>query len=437
MATSVVDEELERILRIAGIDSCPIDPSSMKCLRQLVEEKGRLLLDEPSTFPPQVVPQRKVLAERSDSDLTEPSLAADDGGVSNSNESSAILQHLKMQTNLILRLQRQIQVLSDKVDRLEGSENTSSSKEKITVTSRIRYIPQSTSTTAANETTSSSSRNSAATEADEAPLEDQPPARPEARSFFGCLVEIGRLFWVQSGGYVRPLDGALIFKLVFMVMVVTARVSRSSSSSNNSDGKIRMVTVLLFVGFLYHTRYLQYVYQFFWKENVPARVWNGDEDIAIPPPAADDEPNNNNNDAQQHQQQRQPLERNPVPPRLRQQQQRDQAEDQDNWWRNGFLAGGIAPAADPNDPNNQENANAVVGLFKDMFYLVGSFVFSIFPMWTPEGQRARQPLRQVQLDEQERDGQPEGNANHANDQDIPEIRPPRDAMEAADDDDEE
>jgi hypothetical protein len=437
MATDGVDEELERILRTAGIDSCPIDPSSMKCLRQLVEEKG-LLLDEPSTFLPQVVRERKVVAERNDSDLTQPSLGAEDGGVSNSNQSSAILQQLKMQTNLMLRLHRQIQVLSDKVDRLEGSENTLSSNEKITVTSRIRYIPQSTSTTAANETTSSS-RNSAATAAHEAPLEDQPPPQPEARGFFGCLVEIGRLFWVQSRGYVRPLDGALLFKLVFMVMVVTARISRSSSSSNNSDGKIRMVTMLLFVGCLYHTRYLQYVYQFFWKENVPARVWKGDEDIAIPPPAANDEPNNNNNDAQQHQQQRQPLERNPVPPRLREQQQRDQAEaeDQANWWRNGFLAGGIAPAVDPNDPNNQENANAIVGLFKDMFYLVGSFVFSIFPMWTPEGQRARQPLRQVQLDEQERDGEPEGNANHDNDQGIPEVSPPRDAMEAADDDDEE
>eukprot|EP00980_Cylindrotheca_fusiformis_P011877 scaffold2828_cov126-Cylindrotheca_fusiformis.AAC.3 len=444
LSSDVVEEELDRILRTAGIDSCPIDPSSMQSLRQLVVER----IQGPSKYPPQAASPCKETPERTIANVTQASDSSptDASGVVGNVEASAILKQLKMQTDLILGLQRQVEALSNKVERLEGNSDATHSTEKVTITSRIRYIPQS------NGDAAPAPRNPAAqSDNHDADVEHPPlhqPRRRQVRTFFGCLSEVIRLFWVKSRDYVRPLDGALLFKLFFMVMVVTARISRSSNE--NADGKIRMVTMLLLIGFMYHTRYLQYIYHFFWKENVPARVWDGDEDIVIPPPAADDGPHNNDDaqqqQQQQQQQQRQPMGRNPVPPRARENQ--GQPDNRNNWWRNGFLAGGIAPAADPNDLNHPENANVVISLARDMLYLVGSFVMSIFPMWNPEGQHVGQPVEQQQLDGQVQDANAEGNGNAAgnaqgngnaagNAQGIPEVQPPGDAMEAADSDNEQ
>lgn len=164
------------------------------------------------------------------------------------------------------------------------------------------------------------------------------------------------------------------------------------------------------MGFLFHTRYIQYVYQFLWKQNVPGRVWKGEQNITIPPPEEDDRRddwnnNNNNNEPPRH--------RNPVPPRLRREQQEENERPVHWWHQNDLLVGGVAPIQDA------PAVNPVIAVVQGIYYLVGSFVFSIFPMWNPQGHQQRRPLRQERLDRDE----------------IPQVQAPRDALEAADDDD--
>jgi hypothetical protein len=213
------------------------------------------------------------------------------------------------------------------------------------------------------------------------------------------VVVIARLFWVMSGNHVRPIDGAMLFKIMFMLLVVTARMNKQPGN------KIRFYASIGFmvVGFLWHNRYLQYIYQFFWKDNVPVRIWNGLP--AEGPPQPPHPHGHNHNHGQPA-----PLAAPGAPPV-------PNNNINNNDWRNTFLGGGIRGRAE----------NPLIALVQDIAYLFGSFLFSIFPMWRPEGPPPPPPQEQEQEpllhDQQQRDGM--GG--------IPQVRPPRDAMEAEED----
>ena len=64
-----------------------------------------------------------------------------------------------------------------------------------------------------------------------------------------------------------------MFKLLFMVFVMTARVSRNPSEAPGY--RLYAAVLLVIMGFLYHTRYFQFMYHFIWKGNIPVRVWSG------------------------------------------------------------------------------------------------------------------------------------------------------------------
>jgi hypothetical protein len=257
----------------------------------------------------------------------------------------------------------------------------------------------------------------------------QPPPAPDItflRRFFfplfflwdalsqSRLALIAREFWVQSGNHVVPLDGALLFKIMFMLLVVSARMSRRTSDNGKKQQhnvRFYISVALMVVGFLWHTRYLQFMYRFFVQDNVPWRIWNGrhaqnDDPTEVAAAAAP-----------------------PVPIRRAAAAAAPPVPYNPNDWRNTFLGGGIQL------PN--ANQNVIVRLVLDIFYLFGSFVFSIFPMWRPEAPPPPPPPPP-----QEDEGgaaaaaaaPPPGLARVDNDFCLPQVQPPRDAMEAADDD---
>lgn len=275
MHANEVEEEIQRILRVSGIESAPIDPSSLSCLRQIVQERrkkkreGQSSLDE-GTSKPNMIKIKQQIPSGDDS----------------------VLDQLRLQTQLLIDMQRQLNALNAKVDRLEANTLASNAgNEKIKISSTTRYFTRSSSHFMKDNSTNASENNQA-----EPP---PPPQVPQQRGIFGYLRQVLRLFWEQSRTYVRPLDGPLLFKLFFMLLVVISRVTKDNKRQKNANQvyKLKMMTTLLIVGFLYHIRYLQYLYQFFWKENVPMRVWKGEENIVIPPPSADDA---NQNDADNH-----------------------------------------------------------------------------------------------------------------------------------------
>ena len=434
MHTNEVEEEIQRILRVSGIESAPIDPSSLSCLRQIVQERrkkkteGQSSLDE-GTSQPKMIKINQQIPSGDDS----------------------VLGQLRLQTQLLIDMQRQLNALNAKVDRLEANTLASNAgNEKIKISSTTRYFTRSSSHFLKDNSTKALETQPAAEENNQA--EPLPPQVPQQRGIFGYLRQVLRLFWEQSRTYVRPLDGPLLFKLFFMLLVVISRVAKDNKrhqKNANQVYKLKMMTTLLIVGFLYHIRYLQYLYHFFWKENVPMRVWKGEEDIVIPPPSADDanpndvdnhennehhdddaNENRNGNNNQIHQIQ-QPA-ANPIPRPFGEHVQHLDLGGGQEQRRNGFLWGGIAPR-DENDENAQNNP--VFTFVQDIVYLFGSFILSLLPFWNPEAlPQPLQPLLRPRNQPQEQNiPAPPGN----DDIDIPTVRPPRDAMEPESDDEEE
>jgi hypothetical protein len=276
--------------------------------------------------------------------------------------------------------------------------------------------------------------------------------------------------WRMGRREIRPLDGGVIMQFGFVLLII-AKTSRNTT-------KLQTLTVLVTLGFMY---------TFFVRRNIPLRIWKGldpegtdDLDAAAAaavagavvnprgqpqngPPVGEPnnnamEPGNNNNNN---------LDAAGAGAAARGQ-----------FWENTFFTGAIAP---PNNNNiHQANGdgdgdgvgrNPITRLVWDIIYLFGSFFFSIFPMWRPE-QRPRpvpqpQPPPQQQLPPQEEgnNAQEQQNANadnnhnnnnhnnnnnnHVNLRDngggggaallgpIPQVQPPRDAMEPTDDDDDD
>mmetsp|Transcript_38646 Transcript_38646/g.93422 ORF Transcript_38646/g.93422 Transcript_38646/m.93422 type:complete len:486 (+) Transcript_38646:94-1551(+) len=476
MGSQALEEELQRILRVSGIESSPMDPSSMEFLRQLVQDQKQNKKKSKKKKSPSTADSRTSLDSSSVGQQegvernAKPAAAASNtssAALSNS-DAAMILEQLKMQTNMILSLQDKIQVLTGKVNEMERS--ASSSHDAATTTTmeqearrqlqqqeedaragRVRIIrrevqyipPPGQAAEAAPRQNGFFFGNRGAAPA--AVAAAGPPQQLQP-NIFAWFFQTTRLFWVLSRGYVRPIDGALLFKLIFMTTVVMARVTKNTSKSNknknNKDPKILMVSAVLMMGFLFHTRYIQYVYQFLWKQNVPGRVWKGEQNITIPPP--DEQDDNHNNDANNNQGQNQQLNNNnnnPVPPRLRgRPNNNEEPEPVHRWWQqNDLLVGGVAPIDFGQNGGDGQNVNPIVAVFHGIYYLVGSFVFSIFPMWNPQGHQQRRPLREERLDDAAAAAAAAAagdndNNNNDNNQGIPQVRAPRDAMEAADDD---
>lgn len=546
-----MEEKIERILRSAGIESSPVDPSSMEALRKLVidsssdsdngtstsncsdSNSGRRLAAkrqvnvhapvESPTADAWTTASAKAMGITSGSGSVHaqaPVQVPTSSGVPSTNTNillvhgsstgtgtsldaqthnqshNQILKLLHMHTILMMETQRKLDAMAAKVDALErkikiGENNSLSGRSAPAgtgATSDAFANPRRTSFfrqqwhAAPHESSDNDDNNNDNTSSTNAHRGMRQPtslnlhegegqninvdirmqthadidmARPnEQLGLFQSIIEtiskfylvrIGVLFWSRSRGFVRPIDGALMFKLVFMLLVMTAKISRSNTSmTSKSVTKITISILIMLVGFLYHTKYLQFCYHFFWKENIPMRVWAGEDVEAV---FEGTESRNGVDNA--HMQV--PRFRNPdmlqFPGRHNHVPVDAQAPDVngninvnhfDNL-RQIFIGGAIHP------PN--QGQNPIVALLQDTLYLLGSFFLSIFPMWQPLRPLPRHPPDD-QLQEQQQDPPEIENAANNNNNpgtnmherghhpfhSIPVVAPPPDVMTPTDDD---
>jgi hypothetical protein len=300
-------------------------------------------------------------------------------------------------------------------------------------------------------------------------------------------LDVWRTLWRMGGNEIPRLEGGMVYQLIFIVLVLSSRIS-----PNTEPHKFAMTVSLIFIGFLYQTKALPFLYRFFVRDNIPLRIWNGRD------PDGNDDGNNDNNDddvvggpPQPGQGRIQPGNNNGVnngnaqlqPPRPRGgggvvgrigdlgagggndigngngQQHQQQIR------RNTFFTGGIAPHRQEQNAGGGGGGfgiiHSIISIGWDIIYLFGSFFFSIFPMWRPEAQQLQPQYdgndapvvvggggNEVDVAHNLRQGgqlrqhgvEDDGNAGQhqqAQLQQIPEVRPPRDVMEPADDDDDD
>jgi hypothetical protein len=233
------------------------------------------------------------------------------------------------------------------------------------------------------------------------------------------LAKIVILFLALRRRYVQEIDGGLIFKILFMMAILTARMSSSTKRFGDPEWsqKFAIVTVLVVVGFLVQTGYMKYLYIFLVKENYPARIWNGEgvDDVMRNPELNNrHDPNNINNNQQQNLAPAVP--QGQLPPNHPQNQQAQ------GGWRNTFL-GGMIPQGDQ---------GGLVGAVQDVLLLLGSFLLSVFPMWNPEGPPPPRRIPQPQPQQEPQHPHPGGLAAGPG-----EVQPPQDPVQPLDDSDDE
>jgi hypothetical protein len=289
--------------------------------------------------------------------------------------------------------------------------------------------------------------------------------------------KIVRLYRELRRRQVPDADFGGLFRVLLMVGILAARLStrRSNNQSQPSSRQLHesatlsehllhlwrlyrvpIATALVVMGFLVHSGYARFLYNFFVKEDYPGRIWDG-EDI---------DPDHLVGRERQQQQQ-QPPNRPEAPdlaapngaaggPQVPPQQQQEQPnaerrdpvaegvgqyvlagriprhEDDDNGEED--LRGGRGPAR-----RRQRRHAAPVQLLIEIGYLLSSFVLSIFPTWRPVA-------RNMDNRDDEDDANPDngnddyddrgGDDNHDPDQ-LPQIRQPQDPAEYDDDDDDD
>lgn len=459
---SNVNDQLQMLLQEAGLDSVPIDPTSLEALKSLVANDNISGSNIPSTVratdenrpplsfsePPlsEVKPNPAEL-KRFTSELTVPSAGsfmstgtADGSSVAVAGfvkmegatpAENKILQLLADQTRLLVAMQRRIDDLTVTVSQLtrgDANVRATASAAGVGIPSSRAVQPQApASWVPVNDTPQKPPAMPPAFP----PAQRQQPvaaAAPNNNNNAGRggllmairhspLVRVARLFWVLRRRHVQELDGGLIFKILFMMAILTARVSSSSKKHGDAEwhNKFAILVLLVVTGFLMQTGYLQYVYLFFVKENYPERIFNGEdvEDI-IRNPNGQNNPNQNNNNNNPARPGGPPVPRGQMPPN----HQPPQGDVAGGGWRNTFL-GGIIPEADQ---------GGVAGALKDVALLFGSFLMSIFPMWAPEGPPQRAPPPGAQQQVPPPDGLAAGPGA---------VRPPRDVLQPADDSDDE
>jgi hypothetical protein len=203
----------------------------------------------------------------------------------------------------------------------------------------------------------------------------------------------------------RNFDGGLLFKVLVILAILTARWSSSKRKKQMSTTKsaaldhsrtlaefwdayrLYIMIILVVVGFFIQSGYLEFLYNFFIKENYPVRIWCG-EDVDMEALQQPD-PQQQQNRAQQP---RPRLEREAQARRVREQEGRGGVDGFLDWnriWREGVLRLMVGPPPHErvNDRFLVQVGRLVAKTLIDFFCLVGSFVLSIFPMVNLEGLR--------------------------------------------------
>jgi hypothetical protein len=188
------------------------------------------------------------------------------------------------------------------------------------------------------------------------------------------ITEIGRVFWeLHRRDMGNRIDGNLLLKILFMGLVVTAKLTASNKRRKKGSSHLQfgVAIVLILVGFLLQTGYYRFFHNFFVKEKYPQRIWNGETiDVAAqqpPRPAAA---------AQQN-----PQRAGAAPP------------------QQGILRGGIARA------NPQGGVRRVL---TDILYLFGTLILSILPMWKAEPLQPQGPPEEEGANQRQQNEEQEG-----------------------------
>ena len=486
-----VEEQLQLLLQEAGLESVPIDPSSLEALKVFVakddynvnvsvsNELADGVNNNSNSHPPVSNVEPHPELKRFTSELTVPSA---DSFCSKGEESSIavagsfvhlegaspvenqILEQLHRQTRLLLDMQRRIDELTSTVEYLSTSgggiggagtginsgNNTASAAPRrfySRVTAPIIAKPQTKTPapgTSSGISPSSAQQPTATVPRPAAPVgprgaapnNNQNNNNDQQGGVVGFikksfLFKVGLVFLTLRRRYgVQELDGGLIFKVLFMMAILMARMSSSSKRFNDTEWhtKFAVLTTIVLVGFLAQTGYLKYLYIFLVKENFAGRIWRGEDANAMiqnPAPVVAGGPNGNNDNNNNNNNEGPALPRGQFPPNHQQPGQAGNNNNNgaaaDNGWRNTFL-GGMIPQADQ---------GGVAGAVQNVALVLGSFLMSIFPMWQPEGPPVpRQPP-------QPRPPQPavEGFGGVA--AGPGEVRPPRDPVQAVDDSDDD
>ena len=445
------EDQLQLLLQEAGLESVPIDPTSLEALKAFVSTADysmSVTTGDPSEAPPvsEVAPHpefKRFTSELSADSLmlgrsvAEESSVATAGGYAPMEGASLvenhILEQLHRQTGILLEMQRRIDDLTATVEYLTSSDDL---KRTTVRPATVRKRDMAQATPLAPPQTRPG-----------APAAAGAPAQPRAavpninNGGAGFLLGIrnSRLYQIGSAFVklrrrygVQPLDGGLIFKVLFMMAILSTRMASPSkhygSTSNvEVQWKFFFVALLVVVGFLVQTGYFKYSYIFFVKENIAGRIWDGEtvDDILrggnnIDNNNNNNDPNNNNNNQAGGGQAALP--RGQLPPGHPQHANDNNNNAAAGGWRNTFL-GGIIP---------QANQGGIAGVVQDVALVFGSFLLSIFPMWQPEGPpQPREPAPQPP--QQQQQPPPAGGLGAG----PGAVRPPRDPVEAADDSDDE
>jgi hypothetical protein len=246
----------------------------------------------------------------------------------------------------------------------------------------------------------------------------------------------------------RPLDGGIFFQLLFVGMVFSSRIDPTKNPE-----KFLILSMVVAVGMLYQLKFWDVFFRFFIKERAPERMWR--EMNGLPPlteehgrpnhhvPAGNGNGGNDFNVNRQGGQRALQDERPQIGGIGRQAadggannggiRRQRQNGNLDPAWRNMFVMGGIYQRQQ--DGEDAAARNPVLGLAWDVFYLFGSFVFSIFPMWNPQARGG--PGRPRPFQAAARDEGVEGGVDgrERGIDEIPQVQAPRDAMVPADSDD--
>mmetsp|Transcript_58574 Transcript_58574/g.143278 ORF Transcript_58574/g.143278 Transcript_58574/m.143278 type:complete len:541 (+) Transcript_58574:316-1938(+) len=526
-SSTSADEEAQKILSKVGLESVPIDPSSMTVLKQMIvhrrEDKdnqaafaralradGHLLEHnsfsstdatpnpEPATSTSSAAGVNGSGSSSSSSNsstnyrrsgtLKKPpptSTAAAVAGSSSitstkssgSDASSAILEQLKLQTSLLLDLQQKVDTLNKKVEKLE-SNNTKASFPTVASpsldpdrNSRPAEVNQDAFVRRMREIRNADDQHQHVGDRlanggmNAPPLHQQQEQNAAGVAFVHALqnpllwpvrflvtwirfeIRLVYEFYKELRAGMRPIDGGLVFQLLFVGMVFSSRINPSTNPE-----RFVVLSAALAIGALYQLKFWDVFFRFFIKEKAPERLWR--ELNGLPPMAGNrNEINDGNNNVQGGADGNLPNGR----PRMGRigGQVADQAADgggnnragigrprrngnADHPWRNMFVMGGIYQRHQ--DGEDAAARNPVVGAVWDVVYLLGSFVFSIFPMWNPQAQNGPNHVQAPPDDNHRREGlegvQQNPGHNEGGDRGIPQAQVPRDAMEPADTDDE-
>jgi hypothetical protein len=370
-------ERATRFLQESGLDSTPIDSASLEMLEEI------LLTEESKTQKKSAyssLPQKNILEETTklpmDSAtnfLVQETMSRDD----------LILQQLKQQTELILEMQRRIDYLTTLVHN-----GTSGSPPWAPMTHPTSQNPPATGIRVPNQT----GRAAQVTPA----IPRQPPRRSHWDILYDywkdlCMrvrnsrtQEFCRVFTILFRRYVR-LEGALFFKVILMVSIMTAKVLSRPQKENallSNSFKFNLIMMAVLVGFMIRSGYYSFCYNFFVKDRLLQRIYQG-ETIDVDQNQWDvnhiNNRNNNNNNL-----------RNVIP-------------------RNRMFLGGDIPA--------RRNGFTI---FVDFAILIGSFILSLLPMWRADDQlQARQDRIMRHDEEPPRPVAPPNDVDHyaANDDD--------------------